>query len=228
MISVTGLSTTVPTLVRVTAQVPIGCASVGVYVYPQNNSTGTLGAAILATRVHLSASPRLMPYIPTTTAAVTRGAQSITLGGSAFTAVNNPAQGTLLAKASVEDLVWDISRTSHLMSTGGNVNWGISLLALDGSGAARAQILTNGVSQANTAVGSAIGITPVTHAVSYANNSFQLGSGSALSATDTSVIVPPLNRMEMGVWTGLIQRTELYPRAMTSAELAAITTPGVL
>jgi hypothetical protein len=54
-INIAGLSTTVPTLIRITAQIPVGTTSIGVYIYPLNSGSGPSGAAILATRVHLSA-----------------------------------------------------------------------------------------------------------------------------------------------------------------------------
>lgn len=235
VVNVTGLSTEVPTLIRITAQVPTGTAAISVTIYPQNNGVGTLGAAILATRVHLSASPRYMPYIPTTTAAVTREAQTITFGGSAFAAVNNPVEGTLLARASVEDLAWDNSRFILTVQQGTDV-LGPNRVVMgtrDASAAVQAATVTYGaVAAQNTNIGS-ISTSAQTAAYSYAQNNFTPAFGGLVSVSDTSGLVPVVDRLRIGWnsgvdWPGLIQRTELYPRAMTSAELAAITTPGVL
>lgn len=227
---ITGLSYDTPTVIRVTRTYLVTDTGLNVSIYPGSSTSTTIGAAILATRVHLSASPRYMPYIPTTTAAVTRGAQSITLGGSAFAAVNNPVEGTLLARASVEDLVFGEGRTAIRTDFSDLSSYRVSIQTQGGS-PANASVLvvanTAGVTQASTAIGD-WSATPLTAAYSYTTNNFQLGAGGSLSATDISGSVPVVNQLATPSWAGLIQRTELYSRAMTSAELAAITTPGVL
>lgn len=225
--NITGLSFDTPTVIRLTRTYRATDSGLAVCIYPGSSTSTTLGAAILATRVHLSASPRYMPYIPTTTAAVTRGTQSVIFGGSAFAAANNPVEGTLLARASVEDLVWDAGRTLVTLSYGGSPSFR-HLIANSGlSSQGLGYTASGGAAQAVAAVGS-WSATPLTAAYSYATNRFQLAAGGSLSAIDTSGSVPVVNQLDSPTWAGLIQRTELYPRAMTSAELAAITTPGVL
>ena len=232
LIRVTGLSYSEPTLVRLTRTYPLAEVSVrGVTIYPNSSVSTTPGAAILATRVQVESGPRATPYIPTTTAAVTRAAQTNELAGSAFAAANNPTQGTLLTRASVEDLVFgDVTRTASV----------VDFSAASGAMRSSTVVLTSGVPSGFTSVGNvpqaapsvsgqAFGLAPLTMAYSYARNSFQAASGGVLSTVDTAGELPPANRLIVAnSWTGLIQRTELYPRAMTAAELAAITTPGVL
>lgn len=154
----------------------------------------------------------------------------MSLSGSAFAAVNNPTQGTLLARASVEDLVFGEGRTA-IRTDFNNLNNYIVSIQTQGGSPANASVLaiarTAGVTQAGPAIG-AWSATPLTAAYSYTTDNFQLGAGGSLSATGTSGSVPVVNQLATPSWAGLIQRTELYPRAMTSAELAAITTPGVL
>lgn len=231
--NITGLSYDTPTVIRVTRTYRAADTGLAVRIYPGSSTSTTLGAAILATRVHLSASPRYMPYIPTTTAAVTRGTQTITLGGSAFAAVNNPVEGTLLARASVEDLVFSDSGSVSLKlgPSAGQDGGSVQLDTASANNVLMGYAAAYGVQQAACISPTVrLGLLPVTSAFSYSSNNFQAAFGGELSAPDNIGIVPPApGRMFVGGGIkGLVQRTELYPRAMTSAELAAITTPGVL
>lgn len=229
--NLSGLSATVPTLVRVTRTYPLADTSTGALVYPGGAGSTTLGAAILATRVHLSASPRYMPYIPTTTAAVTRGTQTImhTTAGS----LTNPQEGTLLSRASVEDAVFTDSGSLQLQFGPSVVGGGGGAVQIDTSSSndiLMGYASAYGVGQA-TCIAPTVryGTAPVTSAFSYAKDSFRAAFNGELTAQDNSGVIPLTNMLRVGSGVkGLIQRTELYPRAMTSAELAAITTPGVL
>lgn len=232
---VTGLSFDTPTLVRIANTMDLTTTSVGVYFYPGSAGSTTLGAAILATRVHLSASPRLMPYIPTTTAAVTRGRQTLTFGGSAFAAASNPAQGTLLVKASVEDLSFDVTKYLVTLQTGTTITSPNRLAIASNSATAQMQAFNSafGVTQASDTNIGLISATPQTIAYSFANNAFTPAMNGVVDTTDTAGIAPVVDKLLIGWDTSLdgaylIQRTELYPRAMTSAELSAITAQGVL
>lgn len=231
LFDVSNLSFTIPTLVKVTRTFPIVDTATGVRIYPGTSASTTLGAAILATRVHISASPRLMPYIPTTTAAVTRGTQTVEFGGSAFAAVDNPAQGTLLVKASVEDAVFDSSRTIAQLQTGSATasSHRVGLSSNAATALVQAYTIAFGVTQASdTNIGS-ISTASQTIAYSFASNSFSPAMNGMVDVTDVSGVVPSVDRLQLGQSGAyLIQRTDLYPRAMTSAELAAITTRGVL
>lgn len=228
---ISGLSTTVPTVVRLTRIYQLAeSGGLRIFFYPGTFLSTALGAAILATRVQVESGPRATPYIPTTSATVTRGAQTVELAGAAFAAVNNPAEGTLLARASVEDLVFSATASAA------RLDHSASAAAFDhsiGTNGATAGVLAQtdnrGTAQAApTVAGVSYGATPLTAAYSYAANSFQAAAGGAVSTLDTSGTVPAVNRLATPTWIGLIQRTELYPRAMTAAELTAITTPGVL
>jgi hypothetical protein len=225
---ITGLSESVPTVVRVTGTFPAGVTSIGPYIYPQTNGLGTIGAAILATRVQVEAGPRATPYIPTTSATVTRAAQTVSFGGSAFAAINNPAQGTLLSRASVEDAVFD--QTLHSLVTVGSATSSYSYIGNYGTDSAPYFVsVYNSTTQINAPLFSvSYSTTPVTAAYSYARNASQGSANGALTAIDTSCLVPVVTSAAIGTWAGLIQRTELYPRAMTASELQAVTTPGVL
>jgi hypothetical protein len=177
-----------------------------------------------------------MPYIPTTTAAVTRGAQNITLSGSAFAAVNNPVEGTLLARVSMEDSVANsgIIFQSQYSASVGAAN---RLFVGASSGIPLFYVQVSGIVQTYLSTGVSVSASPTTVAGSYATNVAQAASNGTLSVVDSVVNIPVVDRICIpsdgngnldNCWKGLIQRTELYPRAMTSAELAAITTPGVL
>ena len=233
LFDISGLSFDTPTVIRITRTYPLADTLVGAFIYPGGSTATAIGAAILATRAHLSASPRYMPYIPTTGSTATRAAQTVALGPStnplgpaAFAAANNPIQGTLLARASVEDLVFE-GRAILSMDFSGNSAFRNYIGSVIGGGAGIAQTNTAGVLQTSCQAG-AWSTVPQTAAYSYAANNFQLAMSGSLSPMDSSGLVPVVNQLVSNSWAGLIQRTELYPRAMTSAELAAITTPGVL
>lgn len=237
MVRVTGLSYTVPTVILITRTYPLAeSVAQGVFIYPDTSSSTTPGKAILATRVQIESGPRATPYIPTTTAAVTRAAQSVSFTGSAFTAAANPAQGTLLARASVEESIWDGTRFAvQLDHSAAPTAFQTGLASDSTTSTLRATTRNQNTDQAAiTTLTNAWSTTPSTAAYSYQLNNFQAAVNGTLSAADTSGVVPAVNRLLPGGvsgsagWAGLIQRTELYPRAMTAAELAAITTPGVL
>jgi len=236
MVRVTGLSYTVPTVILITRTYPLAeSVAQGVFIYPDTSASTTPGKAILATRVQIESGPRATPYIPTTAAAVTRAAQSVSLTGSAFTAAANPAQGTLLARASVEQSIWDGTRFAvQLDHSAAPTAFQTGLASDSTTSTLRATTRNQNTDQAAiTTLTNAWSTTPSTAAYSYQLNNFQAAVNGTLSAADTSGVVPAVNRLLPGGvsgsagWAGLIQRTELYPRAMTAAELAAITTPRV-
>ena len=231
-----GLSTSVPTLVRITRTISLAATSITPRIQPGYFSSTTPGAAILATRVQLEAGPRATPYIPTTTAAVTRTAQSVTLAGSGFAAVNNPAQGTLLTRAAVEEAVWDGTRFAvQLDHSAAPTAFRSGLATSAATSTLNATTQNRNADQAAVAtLANVWGTAPSTVAYSYLLNGFQAAANGVATAVDTLGVVPAVNRLVPGGvsgatgWAGVIQRTELYPRAMTAAELTAITTPGVL
>lgn len=233
---VTGLSFDTPTVIRATRTFTADAVNPVVRFYPGFWDSVTVGQAILVTRVHLSAAPRYMPYIPTTTAAVTRGTQSITLGTvsggnplgpAAFASACNPVEGTLLSRASVEDVVFGDFYSTFWLNYQGQVPWRHGIYST-AAGQIHGVTSSYGASQAALTVGVNFGTTQQTAAYSYSATLSQLAAAATPSTTDIAAVMPILDRASVGGWIGLIQRTELYPRAMTSAELSAITTPGVL
>lgn len=229
--NVTGLSYDTPTLVRVTRTWPLAETAITLRLYPFSSTSTVSGAAVLATRIHLSATPRLMPYIPTTSAAVTRGAQTVSLGGAGYLAASNPAEGTLVARASVEDVVWDQSRI--LLSVGAATT-GSNRCAIEMqnsvTGRLMGYVVAAGTAQAMlTSVVTEASAVPATFAFSFRRDNFQYSAQGQTTAADSAGVLPVSSALLVGQsWAGLIQRSELYPRAMSAAELAAITTPGVL
>jgi hypothetical protein len=78
---VDNLSATVPTLIRITRSLGLSSAvtSLSCMVYPGRASSTTIGDAVKMTRVQLEPSDSASSYVPTTTAAVTRAADIITV-----------------------------------------------------------------------------------------------------------------------------------------------------
>lgn len=231
IVRVIGLSFDEPTVVRITRRYAISGTGPRFQICPGGDASTTVGAAVLATRVQVEAGARATPYIHTTNTTVTRASQSVTLDGSAFSAVSNPVEGTLLVRASVEDLVFDINRTVLRADFSGSESFRELLAVQAGTGVSYSNTTTAGVGQATQLSSTAYSSAPLTSAYSYSTNNFQLAVQGTVMAADTVGSLPPVNQITSftaAAFCGLYQRWELYPRAMTSTELAAITTPGVL
>ena len=168
-------------------------------------------------------------YIPTTTASVTRAADSATMTGANFSSWFNATQGTFVV---------DVVQTTKITTL--SKNW---MSANDATLANRFQISSNNVADVNLAVASAsasqanitgANLAAGSHKIAarYAVNDFALVVDGTVSGTDVSGVVSSgVNQLNIGTRDGAqdpinncIYRLRYYNTALTNAQLQALTT----
>ncbi len=168
--------------------------------------------------------PFVTSYIPTTTTAVTRQADVLTIPtGSWF----NATDGVVTAEAfngvdasTVGILAIDNSGASGsdritLIRTGTNGLEGMSRVA---NIAQFQEILTSNGNGSLNKMG-----------LAYKTNDFRFSVNSTLSALDTTGTVPTVNRLQLGMWAsgnqynGWIQKIKYYPLRVTDTQLQLLT-----
>ena len=167
-------------------------------------------------------------YIPTTTAAVTRNADVITLSGAVSGCIGQ-TQGTIYAE--VDAVNWtNLGRifivsdgtTSNAISILFNTSNRFRLIIDTGGGAAQADISSSSLSN---------GVHKI--AVAYANNDIAFFVDGVLVGTDTSTTIPTCSQIFLGkigtssstnFMNDRMRAVALYTTRLTNAELAALTT----
>lgn len=117
LVAVSQLSASIPTIVKVYRKFT-STESVHVYIYPDNAYSTTLGASIKATMVQLernAALPISTSYIPTTTATVTRPADTVTGTGMIYSSIaeNDYAAWVSGTTYAIGDRVIRTTTTTH-------------------------------------------------------------------------------------------------------------------
>ena len=199
-------------------------------------ASGTNLAYIAA--VQLEAGAYATSYIPTTTAAVTRAADSAIMTGAGFSSWFNPVEGTFVVDFS--------TITTGLNNTGGNdfeflydldnsaaLTSGHSLIASAAYGpGVRAQTQIAGVEQ--TAMTSAVTLgtgATIRHAYAYKANDFASSLNGGTVQTDASGSLPTPNQMAIGSqnsggsnhFDGHIRRIRYWPNRLSNALLQEAT-----
>ncbi len=215
-------------LISVTFTVPAGCTSI--FCYVQNgNDVGTV--IIDACQLEVGAYPT--SYIPTTTAAVTRAADSMSV---ALTKLPfNPAEFTLLGVAQPSS---DHQNSANVLAS---LNKDASNLAsLRNSAAGSKQVsgfvYAGGVTQANIVSAANDGVSRFRVAFGAKTNDFELVVNGVSKGTDLSGTVPAgLTSLVIGdtgdgtfgagvKWGAPIEAITLVPRRLSQAEMIARTT----
>jgi hypothetical protein len=174
----------------------------------------------------LTATAFPVPYVPTTSAAVARSADSMVITGSDFTEFFNPTEGTFYIESN------GIPKSSHMLHVTRGLN----------SYGPRIQHIVNINSipslavydDTNTLVGYVEGASSVTGgkiSFSYKQNDFKLNSNGQTTVLDTSGNLPSgLTSLEIGrspnldvSANGRISRLTYWPRAMSATELQRMT-----
>ncbi len=165
-------------------------------------------------------------YIPTTTAAVTRNAEVVTLSGAVSGCIGQ-TEGTIYAEVDIRNFV-TFSRIVSL-SNGTSSNTINLQLFLDGS----VKNIRVGLTFLGSGQVDIIGAmpNPVNKiAVGYKQNDFVVYLNGASVGTDTSCSVPAMNKIDLGNFNGgniisdRIRAAALYTSRLTNAQLAALTT----
>ena len=180
-------------------------------------------------------------YIPTTSAQVTRAADTSTsaqatrvaddakVDGTKFSDFYNPVQGTLVATATVAYTPTVYPRVACLSNSGG-FDESINILLSGPTGKYAASVRVGGVTQADMIVSGSftLGQTSRT-ALRIKNNDLAVSSAGAAAVTDTSALLPVCGRLQIGatsssdLLSGHVARISYYPQPFTNEELQVAT-----
>ena len=164
--------------------------------------------------------------IPTTSAAVTRSADSAVMTGTNFSDWFNPAEGTFAPEFTYGgDLV-----TSTAMSANDNTSNNILEVAGTNSGGVGpyAEVRVGGVVQASMSDGNAIANTTYKTAFRYRANDFSFSHSGRSCVTDAAGTIPSVsqlaigNRLASSSFNGWIRRLPYYRRGLSDAQLQAL------
>jgi hypothetical protein len=192
-------------------------------------ASGTDG--IFAWGAQLEAGAFPTSYIPTTSAAVTRSADSAIV--NPISSFYNAAEGTLFAEASRFQLVTN----SKFISLNSETDTTRSLV-VEASGASpqtdQKFLASDGTNQAAIVFGSAVANAVYRMAAVYKVNDFQFAQNGSLGTADTLGTVPSgITRMGIGQFAaggtlfalnGHIRKIAYWPRRLSNALLQALTT----
>jgi hypothetical protein len=163
-------------------------------------------------------------YIPTTTAAVTRNADVISLSGAVSGCIGQ-TEGTIYAEVDVRNFFPSNARIIALSDgTGAN---SISLQLL--SNAIRVTVNLSSSGQADIIATMSAGVNKI--ALGYKQNDMILYLNGTSVGTDTTCNIPATNKVDLGNINGgnqlndRIRAAALYTTRLTNEQLAALTTP---
>lgn len=214
---------------RVTIYGTTSSTSAGILVHPlpatggasSYAGDGTSGIYISGAQVEVGASPT--SYIRTAAAQVTRAADNALIDGIAFTDFYNQGEGTVLVEA--------VSRGYESITT---VLGASSTNRLQVSIASNAAPDYYSVVDGNVSinrVGAPLGALPVTlrGALAYTATTIRAASNGVSHGLGAGNVHQSMQKLSVGTSSGLtngtISRLAYYPKALTDAELQAITAP---
>jgi hypothetical protein len=184
--------------------------------------TGDGYSGIYIWGAQLEAGAFATPYIPTVASQVTRVADSAVMTGVNFSSWFNPSEGTFV----VNSTGLDTSFTVALQVDDGTTSNRIGMIIPRASSASPAFIFTSGAAQ--TAFSNVTFVGDDKEALSYAANNVLLSVNGAAVQTDTTVVLPVVDRLRIrnnsaAPSSGYIKRLTYYPQALTAANLQAVT-----
>jgi hypothetical protein len=187
---------------------------------------GSDGDQLILWGAQLEAGSFPTTYIPTTSAAVTRTADSVSITGSNFSGFYNQSEGTLYAE--VRTAV--VATTRGMLAASNTVNESINLYRAGSD--VYGEIFDGGVLTGTQTVANSGEASKA--AIAYKLNDVATAANGAISAVDTSVTIPTPNELQIGntyggnlyPLNGHIRRIAYWPTRRTNAELQSITTTG--
>jgi hypothetical protein len=171
--------------------------------------------------------------IRTTSSALTRAADAVSLTGANFTSWYTGTSHTLFGEAFGYTTPASSSVNISIVSiddTTGNERIQIRRGDNFGSPFSTGIILDGGATQANISSGTGVTIQPGKIALTYAVNDANQATNGTLLTQDTSVTLPTVTQMQFGngpgtsCWNGYIRRVQYYPARLPDAQLQRITT----
>lgn len=189
---------------------------------------GTLGtsttADILAWGGQYEAGAFATSYIPTTSAALTRNADVATMTGTNFSDWYNNTAGSLEATFTPVLGNFGANRYPVAISNGTSAE---SLAIRMSSGAFIGYCLTGGVNQYFNNAGTAANNTQATCCMSLGTSGGIFAANATLGAAGGAAIMPTVNRLALGEFTGVaqgaytFQKIMYYPQRLTNSETRA-------
>jgi hypothetical protein len=192
-----------------------------------NNVTIDITLRIAAPQLEQGAFPT--SYIPTTTAAATRSADSAVV--TPISSFYNQSEGTLFAESSSNDST--ASRFSTPVGVGTSNNERIFLHRNANSGQGRIGIITGGISQAAADIGAWTLGAVAKIAIAFKTDDVAATINGASVTTDTSVVVPTADKFSIGnavvasssfTLNGHIRKIAYWPKRLTNTLLGQLTT----
>ncbi len=222
--TVTGLSTTTPTVVELIKTATAGEA-ITLFLYPGTPSSTTSGAYNYFCPMNVEIGSFSTSYIPTTSAAVTRTPDSLTMTGTDFSSWWNPTEGTIVVKFDCFSTDADESFMFSASDVGGAEQ--IRLLVYASS--VYFQVVTGGVAVVDMNLGP-IDTGRHTLAVAYKANDFAACLDGGAVSVDTSGAVPTVDRAGFGRYAaananhlnGHLQAFAYEPRRLINTMLQAL------
>lgn len=166
-------------------------------------------------------------YIPTTTAAATRLADSLSITGSAFTSIWNQNEGTIVVNAMIQALTSAIP-TVYRVDDGTDDER--IFVRNNGSGVLFAVVVDGGATQASLGTGNTLAAGAFfKHAFRVQANNFASSFNGAAVLTDTSGTMPTVTTLRIGsslggdYLNGTIKSLVIYRSALSGAQLQALT-----
>jgi len=184
---------------------------------------GFSGVFLWGAQLEAGATPS--SYIPTVASQVTRAADAPSMTGANFSSWFSQGEGTLYAEARLASTT---GRLGTLSVDGNALTNGILLDISNGN--FRTEGFYNSSGQWNISSAGYVASTDVKQAIVYQTNNVALfANGSQRSSTDVSALIPnDINRFEIGGFgtaktNGHIRKLSFYPKALTAANLVALT-----
>ena len=218
--TITGLSSSEWTRVAVTTDAAVSASTLRCFVYPGGVSN-TSGDTTICWGAQLEAGAFATPYIPTTSAAVTRAADVAVV--SDLTDIGyNASEGTLYIEGYAAPGI-GASSINILSLSDGTANELIALRHVTGGTTIDYTVVDGGVAQVDTAGTAVTAGAAFKAAIAWKVNDFAQSVNGGAAQTDASGTVPTVDRLALGAFNGTIKNARLYPRVFDSAELQALT-----
>jgi hypothetical protein len=189
------------------------------FFYGFNGNTATAGDSFYLWGVQIEQQPFASSYIPTTTATVARGADSVVMTGTNFSSWFNASEGTFIAQF----------QTKHE----GNTSSATYLLALDSSASKRVIYLNTSLDTVSTFDGtlvlSAVGdVTGVLAKVASAYNSSEraiVANGGAVATGSVAVGYSSATSLGIGLLAAnsTFKQIIFFPTRLPNATLQSLT-----
>ena len=190
---------------------------------------GQTNGNILIYGAQLEAGAFATSYIPTTTTALTRSADSASMTGTNFSSWYNASEGTIYGQSV---LARQPAATANILAISDGTADNFIDLRYRTTGTVGAQVFTLAAVQVNNTTGpTATANLLIKDCFAFAANNAAESINGLTPIIDSSISVPTVNRMFIGAnpngnasfLNGYIQRITYYPARLVNAQLQALT-----